>query len=219
MCPTRSPSQDTNRSTCRGECSWSGPLATPPGRCQLGPLANGPRRNPHYCLRSGRADTDTGGPFKPLRSGTSPASLAGPCHPGPPLFAAVLVPASPLSSPGLPPFPRPFPHSLVPAVPRPSLLSFPALSFFFVGRALASPPLAPHLPSPLAVPLLSVPLFGVGGGVGGGGGALAVCSLAYAVALRCRHVALVPLQGGGDLPCGPLRCPSYPVSAPPVVPP
>ena len=30
VCPTRSPSQDTNRSTCRGECSWSGPLATPP---------------------------------------------------------------------------------------------------------------------------------------------------------------------------------------------
>ena len=29
VCPTRSPSQDTNRSTCRGECSWSGPLATP----------------------------------------------------------------------------------------------------------------------------------------------------------------------------------------------
>ena len=30
VCPTRSPSQDTNRSTCRGESSWSGPLATPP---------------------------------------------------------------------------------------------------------------------------------------------------------------------------------------------
>ena len=60
VCPTRSPSQDTNRSTCRGECSWSGPLATPPGRCHLGPLANGPGRNPPYCLRSGGADTDTG---------------------------------------------------------------------------------------------------------------------------------------------------------------
>ena len=59
VCPTRSPSQDTNRSTCRGECSWSGPLATPPGRCHLGPLANGPGRNPPYCLRSGGADTDT----------------------------------------------------------------------------------------------------------------------------------------------------------------
>ena len=92
--PTRSPSQDTNRSTCRWECSWSGPLATPPGRCHLGPLANGPGRNPLYCLRSGGADTDTGGGPKPQRSGTSPASFAGSCHPGPPLFVAVLVPAS-----------------------------------------------------------------------------------------------------------------------------
>ena len=25
LCPTRSPSQDTNRGTCRGECAWSGP--------------------------------------------------------------------------------------------------------------------------------------------------------------------------------------------------
>ena len=84
VCPTRSPSQDTNRSTCRGECSWSGPLATPPGRCHLGPLANGPGRNPLYCLRSGGADTDTGGAPKPQRSGTSPASFAGSCHPVPP---------------------------------------------------------------------------------------------------------------------------------------
>ena len=94
VCPTRSPSQETNRSTCRGECSWSGPLATPPGRWHLGPLANGPGRNPPYCLRSGGADTDTGGGPKPLRSGTSPASFAGSCHPGPPPFVAALVPAS-----------------------------------------------------------------------------------------------------------------------------
>ena len=95
VCRTRSPSQDTNRSTCRGECSWSGPLATPPGRCHLGPLANGPGRNPPYCLRSGGADTDTGGAPKPQRSGTSPASFAGSCHPAPPPpFVAVLVPAS-----------------------------------------------------------------------------------------------------------------------------
>ena len=84
VCPTRSPSQDTNRSTCRGECSWSFPLATPPGRCHLGPLANGLGRNPPYCLRSVGADTDTGGGPKPLRSGTSPASFAGSCHPAPP---------------------------------------------------------------------------------------------------------------------------------------
>ena len=95
VCPTRSPSQDTNRSTCRGECSWSGPLATPPGRCHLGPLAIGPGRNPPYCSRSDGADTDTGGAPKPQRSGTSPASFAGPCHPAPP----PLVPAPLLSSP------------------------------------------------------------------------------------------------------------------------
>ena len=29
VCPTRSPSLGTNRSTCRGECSVSGPIATP----------------------------------------------------------------------------------------------------------------------------------------------------------------------------------------------
>ena len=29
VCPTRSPSLGLNRSTCRGECSWSGPLLTP----------------------------------------------------------------------------------------------------------------------------------------------------------------------------------------------
>ena len=38
VCPTRRRSQDTNRSTCRGECSWSGPLATPPGPYQDRPL-------------------------------------------------------------------------------------------------------------------------------------------------------------------------------------
>ena len=87
VCPTRSPSQDTNRSTCRGECSWSGPLATPPGRCHLGPLAIGPGRNPPYCSRSDGADTDTGGAPKPQRSGTSPALFAGSCHPAPPRWS------------------------------------------------------------------------------------------------------------------------------------
>ena len=105
--PTRSPSQDTNRSTCRGECSWSGPLATPPGRCHLGPLASGPGRNPPYCSRSDGADTDSGGAPKPQRSGTSPASFAGSCHPGSPPYDAVLVPASLLSSPGASPCPAP----------------------------------------------------------------------------------------------------------------
>ena len=201
VCPTRSPSQDTNRSTCRGECSWSGPLATPPRRCHLGPLANGPGRNPPYCLRSGGAGTDTGGAPKPLRSGTSPAFLAGSCHPGAPPCAAVLVPASPLSSPGVSPFPAPLaalPGSCrVPSVsavcPCPgALVCFVFFSFFF--RCLASPPLAtrlsprrfglppapPHVPSPS--PRRPRPFPGWVGekGAGGGGqeGVLAVCPLA-----------------------------------------
>ena len=147
VCPTRSPSQDTNRSTCRVECSWSGPLATPPSRCHLGPLANGPRRNPPYCLRSSGADTDTGGAPKPQRSGTSPASFAGSCHPGSPPFVAVFVPAFSLSSPGasprsaplaVPPGPRHAPSA--PAVCPCSgvLVSFVACFFF---------PAPPHVPS------------------------------------------------------------------------
>ena len=139
VCPTRSPSQDTNRSTCRGECSWSGPLATPPGRCHLGPLANGPGRNPPYCLRSGGADTDTGGAPKPVRSGTSPASFAGSCHSAPPPPPRSLrcwsLPPSFLPQ-GCPPFPRPLPCFLALAVSRLPLLSVPALArwcplFFF----------------------------------------------------------------------------------------
>ena len=110
VCPTRSPLQDTNRSTCRGECSWSGPLAIPPGRCHLGPLANGPGRDPPYCLRSGGADTDTGGAPKPLRSGTSPASFAGSCHPSPPPRSLRCWSLPPSFLPqGCPPFPRPLP--------------------------------------------------------------------------------------------------------------
>ena len=86
VCPTRSPSLGPNRSTCRGECSWSGPLVTPPGRCHRGPLTNGPGRIPPYCVCSGGADTVTGGGPKPLRLGPSPASPVGPFRPAP-LFA------------------------------------------------------------------------------------------------------------------------------------
>ena len=188
VCPTRSPSQDTNRSTCRGECSWSGPLATPPGRCHLGPLANGPGRNPPYCLRSGGADTDTGGAPKTQRSGTSPASFAGSCHPGSPPFVAALVPASCFRPQGRPPVPRPLPCPLAPAMSRLPLLSAPALAcwcsllfvcFFFL---VPCPP-----PCPLAVSSLSSPFSWVGGGVGGGGGgALAVRPIAQA---RRKHGA------------------------------
>ena len=83
VCPTRSPSLGPNRSTCRRECSWSGPLVTPPGRCHRGPLTNGPGRIPPYCVCSGGADTVTGGAPKPLRLGSSPASPVGPFRPAP----------------------------------------------------------------------------------------------------------------------------------------
>ena len=184
VCPTRSPSQDTNRSTCRGECSWSGPLATPPGRCHLGPLANGPGRNPPYCLRSGGADTDTGGAPKPLRSGTSPASFAGSCHPGPPpvrcgvgpcllAFVPRGVPLSraPCRASWLPPCP--VCPCCLPLLWRVGVLCF---LFFFSStpRLLSLPPafrsvLCPP-PCPLAVSSLSSPLAWVGGGEGGGVG-------------------------------------------------
>ena len=199
VCLTRSPSQDTNRSTCRGECSWSGPLATPPGRCHLGPLANGPGRNPPYCLRSGGADTDTGGAPKPQRSGTSPASFAGSCHPGSPPFIAVFVPAFSLSSPGASPCPAPL---AVPPGPRHApfapavcpcsgvLVSFVACFFFF-----PAPP-----PCPLAVSSLSSPFSWVGGGVGGGGGASSLSALLrkhVVSTAKARGAALVPPLGGG----------------------
>ena len=83
VCPTRSPSLGLSCSTCRGECSWSGPLVTPPGRCHRGPLTNGPGRIPPYCVCSGGADTVTGGGAKPLRMGPSPASPVGPFRPAP----------------------------------------------------------------------------------------------------------------------------------------
>ena len=90
VCPTRSPSLGPNRSTCRGECSWSGPLVTPPGRCHRRPLTNDPGRIPPYCVCSGGADTVTGGAPKPLRLGSSPASPVGPFRPAP-LFAVRFV--------------------------------------------------------------------------------------------------------------------------------
>ena len=192
VCPTRSPSQDTNCSTCRGECSWSGPLTTPPGRCHLGPLANGPGRNPPHCLRSGGADTDTGGGPKPLRSGTSPASFAGSCHPAPPPVRCGVGPCLPAF------FPRGVPLSRAPCRASwllpcpvcpccvPLLWRVGILFFFFVPPPLAtclSPRRFGLSSAPPHVPSLSprCPRLFLGWveekGVGGGG-FLAACPLA-----------------------------------------
>ena len=221
VCPTRSPSQDTTRSTCRGKCSWSGPLATPPGRCHLGPPANGPGRNPPYCLRSGRADTDTGGSPNP-RGRVPHQRLSRALVTPPPLRSLRCLSLRSCFRPqGRPPVPRPLPCPLAPAMPRPPLLSASALAcwcpllFFFLFFPL--PP-----PCPLAVSSLSSPFSWVGGGVGGGGGGVpAVRPIAQA---RRKHGAgtrrgTCPSAGGGGLPCGSRRHPTLPAVAPLVVPP
>ena len=98
MCRTRSHPLGRHRSTCRGECSWSGPLVTPSGRCHRGLLTNGPGCIPPCCVCSGGADTVTGGAPKPLRLGPSPASPVGLFRHAPPLavwFAVVGFPSLP----------------------------------------------------------------------------------------------------------------------------
>ena len=233
VCPTRSPSQDTNRSTCRGECSWSGPLATPLGRCHLGPLANGPGRNPPYCSRSGGADTDTGGAPKPPRLGTSPASFAGSCPPGPPVRCGggpcllAFVPR------GIPLFRAPCRASWLPPCPvcpccLPLLLRVGVLCclffvVFFFWSPLVSPPGLPSRPLPLRhVPSLSppCPFLGWVEEKGPWGGGRPCCPSSSVSPAQARGAALVPLLGGGGgLPCGSRRQPTFPAVAPPVVPP
>ena len=84
VCPTCSPSLSTSFSTCPGECSLSGPLVTPSGRCHLGPPTSDPGCILPYCVCSGGADTVTGGTPKFLMLGPSPASPAGSFRPVPP---------------------------------------------------------------------------------------------------------------------------------------
>ena len=189
------------------------PLATPPGRCHLGPLANGPGRNPPYCLRSGGADTNhRGGPQTP-EVGYLTSVFCGLLPPQPPPRSLRGWSLPPCFRPqGRPPFPRPWPCFLVPAVSRLPLLPVPALAhwclllfFFLVTRRSprrfglsSAPPLRP-----LAVFSLSSPLSWVGGGVGGGGGGVPRC-LSPSVSMsrpRCRHEArhwsLCRWGGGG----------------------
>ena len=219
VCPTRSPSQDTNRSTCRGECSWSGPLATPPGRCHLGPLANGPGRNPPYCSRSDGADRDTGGAPKPQRSGTSPALFTGSCHPGPP----PLDPASQLSSPGASPCPAPLavpPGSRhVPSAPAVCPCSGVLVSF--VVRLVCFFFSAPPPMSPRCVPAVLALFVRGRWRRGRGGGAFSLSALLrmhVGSTAQARGTALVPPLGGG-LPFGSRRHPTLPAVAPPAAPP
>ena len=89
VCPTRSPSLGPNRSTCRGECSWSGPLVTPPGRCHRGPLTNGPGRIPPYCVCSGGTDTVTGGGGQTPEVGSLACVSRGPFSSRPPFRCVV----------------------------------------------------------------------------------------------------------------------------------
>ena len=196
-------------------------LATPPGRCHLRPLANGPRRNPPYCSRSDGADTDTGGAPKPQRSGTSPALFAGSCHPAPP----PLVPASQLTSPGASPCPAPL---AVPPGPRhaPSapavcpcsgvLVSYVVRFVFFFF--LPCPP-----PYPLAVAPPSSPFLWVGVGLGGGGGG--VLAVRPTTQARRKHGAgtrhgTCPSAGGGGvavwLPSSPYPSCGCTLGGPPV---
>ena len=160
VCPTRSPSQDTNRSTCRGECSWSGPLATPPGRCHLGPLANGPGL-PHLiaCAQAGPIRTP-GGPPNPRGRVPHQRLLRAVVSPAPPRSLRCWSLPPSFRPQGPPPVPRPLLCFLAPAMSRLPLLSAPApacwcpfFSFFFLVH-LSSLPLAfrsvlcpPHVPS------------------------------------------------------------------------
>ena len=97
VCPTRSPSLGPKRSTCRGECSWSGPLVTSPGRRHRGPLTNGPGRIPPYCVCSGGADTVTRGGRQTPEVGSLACVSGGPLSSRPPFRCVVCSGGFPVS--------------------------------------------------------------------------------------------------------------------------
>ena len=211
-----------------GQAHWPPPQA----RCHHGPLANGPGRNPPYCVRSGGANTVTWGAPIPLRSGTSPASLAGPCGPGlgP---SAVFVLASPLYFPGFPPSRAPFCAPwFLPCPVCPNFLS-PLWRFVYIDRAglwLPGVPTAYHPslplalwsvlrppPCPLAVSSLSSSLSLVTGGYDGGRPCClpsGVCTLRA----RCRHEGRHLSLCGGGLAVWPPSLPLVPCVPTPGVP-
>ena len=137
---------------------------------------------------SGGGGFPFGAPIPP-RSGTSPASLAGPCRPGLPPYVAVLVPVFSLSSPG-------------------ALVCFVLCFFFCVSTARRpSLPLArrsvlcpPPPMSPRRLLAVLAPFLGGWGRRGWGGGASSLSVLwrkHVASTAQARGAALVPLQGGG----------------------
>ena len=237
LCPTRSPSQDANRSTGRGKCSWSGPWATPPGRGHLGPLANGPGRNPPYCLRSGGADTDTGGGSQTPEVGYLTSVFCELWSSRPPPVRCGVGPCLPALFPGGVSLSRaPCRASwLLPCPVCPCCLSLLGRVGVLCFFSLAPPPLTTRLSTgvsvcPLPPPMSPRRLFAVlapflGGwgrrGSGGGASSLSVLWRKHVADMaQARGAALVPLQvWGGGLPCSSRRRPSYPAFAPPVSPP
>ena len=174
------------------------------------------------CAQVGPIRTPGGGP-KPLRSGTSPASFAGSCHPRPPPVRCGVGPCLPASfSRGVPLSRAPCrASSFLPCPVRPCCLPLlwriGVLCFFFLPPPLAtrlSPrrfglsSAPPPPPCPLAVSSLSSPRSWVGGGVGGGASSLLVPWRKHvASTVQARGAAPVPLQVGGGLA---VRLPSSP---------
>ena len=205
VCPTRSPSQDTNRSTCRGSAlgraQWPPPQAaatsgrwpTVPGVTHLNACAQmGPIRTP-------------GGPPNP--TGRVPHQR---------LSRALVTPAPPRTlrcwslppcfrPQGRPPVPRPLPCSLAPATSRLPPLSAPALAcwcpllFFFVFFLVCPPPPPMSPRYLLAVLALFVGGWRRWGRGGGGASSLSALLRKHVVSTAQARGAALSLRWGGGL--------------------